>query len=169
VTAIGTMDMNKQRRSARRVSLGDGWGELARVRAAVEEYFADSTEELRSAVTMAALELAENVLKHGAGRGSGVVTMVEENGEVVLCTENGVHSAQTAQAVRKRIELIAGKGARQLYVTRMLELMQQPEPNAAGLGLLRIAYEGAFQLSCEILGDRLRIQARRRVYALPNR
>jgi Family of unknown function (DUF6272) len=118
---------------------------------------------------MAALELAENVLKHGAGRGAGSMTMAEENGEVVVCTENGVHSAQTAQAVRQRIERIAEKGARQLYVTRMLEIMQHPEPNSAGLGLLRIAYEGDFQLSCEIFGDRLRIQARRRVHAPPNR
>lgn len=160
--------MSKQERNARCVSLGDAWEELRRVRATIEEYFASSNEDLRSAATMVALELAENVLKHGADRGSGLVTMAEENGEVVISSQNRVHSAQTAQAVRQRIERIAEKGARELYINRMLEIMQQPDANDSGLGLLRIAYEGAFQLRCEILGDRLRIQARRRFNALPS-
>ena len=117
---------------------------------------------------MTALELAENVLKHGAGTGSGMVTMKEEGGEVVISTQNRVHSLQTAQAVRQRIQQIAEKGARELYVARMLEIMEQPNGRESGLGLLRVAYEGSFRLSCEILGDRLHIQARRKLNALPS-
>ena len=115
-----------------------------------------------------ALELAENVIKHGVDRGSGLVTMAEENGEIVISTQNRARSPQTAQAVRQRIDRIAEKGARELYVLRMVEIMQQPDANDSGLGLLRVAYEGSFDVSCEILGDRVRIQARRRFNALPS-
>jgi hypothetical protein len=160
--------MSQQVRSTRCLSLGAAWEELRRVRTTIEDYFADSSEDLRHAATMAALELAENVLKHGADRGSGLVTMAEENGEVVICSQNRVDSVKTAQAVRQRIQRIAEKGARELYVNRMLEIMEQPDSSDSGLGLLRIAYEGAFQLNCEILGDILRIQARRRLNALPS-
>ena len=160
--------MSPPERSKRSVSLGDAWEELQRVRATIEEYFADSSEELRAAATMAALELAENVIKHGVDRGSGLVTMAEENGEIVISTQNRARSPQTAQALRQRIDHISEKGARELYILRMVEIMQKPDANDSGLGLLRVAYEGSFDVSCEILGDRVRIQARRRFNALPS-
>jgi hypothetical protein len=160
--------MTTRERDTRCINLREAWEELQRVRTTIEEYFADSSEEVRNAATMTALELAENVLKHGAGAGSGLVTMKEEGGEVVISTQNRVRSMQTAQAVRQRIQQITEKGARELYVARMLEIMEQPNGRESGLGLLRIAYEGSFRLSCEILGDRLHIQARRRLNALPS-
>jgi hypothetical protein len=160
--------MTIQERDARCINLRDAWEELQRVRTTIEEYFSHSTEEVRNAATMTALELAENVLKHGASAGSGLVSMREEGGEIVISTQNRVRSAQTAQTVRKRIEQIAEKGARELYVARMLEIMERPNASESGLGLLRIAYEGSFRLSCEVLGDRLHIQARRRLNALPS-
>jgi hypothetical protein len=160
--------MAEGKRTARCVTLREAWQELKRVRVSIEDYFSDATEEVRTAATMTALELAENVLKHGADSGSGMVTMAQENGEIVISTQNRVRSAYGAQAVRQRIERIKEKGAREMYVARMLEIMQQPGSGESGLGLLRVAYEGAFQLSCEILGDRLLIQARRRFDALPS-
>jgi len=156
-------------RDTRRLHLRDAWEELARVRAAIEEYFADSTEEFRTAATMAGLELAENVIKHGSGSSVGSLTVSVRQGEVVIATQNQVVSTQRASAVCARIQEIADRGAREMYMTRMLELMQQPSGEGSGLGLFRIAYEGAFQLSSEVLGDRLCIYARRRLDdALPN-
>jgi hypothetical protein len=160
--------MTIQERGGRCINLRDAWEELQRVRSTIEEYFAHSTEEVRNAATMTALELAENVLKHGASVGPGLVSMKEEGGEIVISTQNRVNSLLTAQAVRRRIEQIAEKGARELYVARMLEIMDQPNARESGLGLLRIAYEGSFRLSCEVLGDRLHIQARRSLHALPS-
>lgn len=156
-------EKNDQEGRTRSIHLGSTWQELQVVRETIEAYFADRGEDLRSAATMTALELAENVLKHGADAGSGLVTMREVNGEVVISTENRVGSGRGAEAVRARIRDITEKGARELYIARMLELMQQPDSHESGLGLLRIAYEGAFRLSCEVLGDRLHIYARRRV------
>src|SRR5688572_957682 len=118
--------MTTRERDTRCINLREAWEELQRVRTTIEEYFADSSEEVRNAATMTALELAENVLKHGAGAGSGLVTMKEEGGEVVISTQNRVRSMQTAQAVRQRIQQITEKGARELYVARMLEIMEQP-------------------------------------------
>lgn len=164
---LGLHHMTNEKRETRSINLRDAWEELRRVRATIEEYFAGSPEELRTAATMTALELAENVLKYGAGSGSGLVAMTEEAGEVIISTQNRVHSVQKALAVQERIQHIAAKGARELYVARMLEIMERPSAEATGLGLLRIAYEGSFRLSCEVLGDRLHIQARRRLDALP--
>ena len=156
-------------RDTRRIHLKDAWEELARVRAAIEEYFSESPEEFRAAATMAGLELAENVIKHGSDSSVGSVTVSVREGEVVIATQNQVTSTQRASAVCARIQEIADRGAREMYMTRMLELMQAPSGQGSGLGLFRIAYEGAFQLSCEILGDRLCIYARRRLDdALPN-
>lgn len=156
-------------RDTRRLHLRDAWEELARVRAAIEEYFAESTEEFRTAATMAGLELAENVIKHGSGASVGSLTVSVREGEVLIATQNQVVSTQRASVVCARIQEIADRGAREMYMTRMLELMQQPSGEGSGLGLFRIAYEGAFQLSSEVLGDRLCIYARRRLDdALPN-
>ncbi|HEY6727901.1 MAG TPA: DUF6272 family protein [Polyangiaceae bacterium] len=159
----------KRDRDTRRINLADTWEELGRVRAAFEEYFADSTDEFKAAATMAGLELAENVIKHGTGASSGCVAVAVREGEVVISTQNQVTSTQRASLVRARIQEIADKGAREMYVKRMLELIEQPDAHGSGLGLFRIAYEGDFRLSCEILGDRLCIYARRRLDdALPN-
>ena len=156
-------------RDTRRINLADTWDELGRVRTAFQEYFSESTEEFKAAATMAGLELAENVIKHGSGSSVGSVTVSVRDGEVVIATQNQVVSTQRASVVIARIQDIADRGAREMYMTRMLELMQQPSGQGSGLGLFRIAYEGAFQLSCEILGDRLCIYARRRLDdALPN-
>src|SRR5262245_52148926 len=107
--------MAHQERQARSVSLRDAWEELKRVRASIEDYFADCTEELRAAATMTALELTENVLKYGAEPSGGLVTMAEENGEVVIATQNRVDSVQMARVVHQRIECIRERGARELY------------------------------------------------------
>lgn len=161
---MATSALSMERRS---ISLRDAWEELKRVRSSIEDYFADSSEDVRNAATMAALELAENVLKHGAEGGAGLVTMTVEKGEVVISTQNRVRSAKAAAAVSERIKRISEKDARELYITRMLEIMQGPNVPESGLGLLRIAYEGSFRLSCEVAGDRVHIQARRRIDALP--
>ena len=151
------------------IALGRVWEELRRVRTAIEEYFVESSQELRDAATMTATELAENVLKHGSDPGSGLVTLSREAGAVVISTQNRVDSTAQADAVRAHIENIADKGAREVYVARMMEVMEEPDAHRSGLGLVRIAYEGAFQLSCEVLGDRLHIHARRQTdHALPN-
>lgn len=160
---MATGDMTMERRS---INLRDAWEELKRVRSTIEEYFAQSSEDVRNAATMAALELAENVLKHGAEGGSGLVTMTVEKGEILISTQNRVKSARTAASVAERIKRIGEKDARELYITRMLEIMQGPNASESGLGLLRIAYEGSFRLSCEVVGDRVHIQARRKIDAL---
>jgi len=164
-----TTPRTKRDRDTRRIHLADTWEELGRVRAALEEYFAETPEEFRTAATMAGLELAENVLKHGTGSSTGSVTVSVREGEVVIATQNQVASTHRAEAVRARIQEIADKGAREMYVRRMIELIEQPDAPGSGLGLFRIAYEGEFRLSCEVLGDRLCISARRRLDdALPN-
>lgn len=150
-------------RNSRSISLNEAWAELKRVRREIDEYFSGESAELRSAAGMAALELAENVLKHGDDTGCGLVTLSLQDGEVVISTQNRVDSPQEARAVRDRIERIRTQGARELYVARMVQMMEEPNAAGSGLGLLRIAYEGSFRLTCELLGNQLRISARRSI------
>jgi hypothetical protein len=147
---------------AKCIALGDAWEDLRRLRTAIQEYFVDTSEEFRDAATMTAAELAENVLKHGKDS-SGMVTLANRAGEVVISTQNRVHSADQAKAVANYIASIPQRGARQMYIARLLEVMEEPDSFRSGLGLARIAYEGGFELSCEAFGDRLHIYAKRRL------
>lgn len=157
----------RSQRTSRSISLNEAWAELKRVRTEIEDYFANQSPELRMAAGMAAQELAENVLKHGDDTGCGLVTLSQEGSEIVISTQNRVDSPQQARAVRERINRITSEGARELYVMRMVQMLEEPHAagssSGSGLGLLRIAYEGSFQLSCELLGNQLRICARRNI------
>jgi hypothetical protein len=150
-------------RVPRFITLKGAWEELNRVRSSIEKYFEGESEAFRTAATMTATELAENVLKHASDPGSGMVIMAERQGEVVISTQNRVESRQAAERVRDYVRGIASKGAREMYVSRMLEIMDHPDAHRSGMGLVRIAYEGKFELSCDVLGDRLHIQAKRRL------
>ena len=152
----------------RRVRLFNGWDELARVREIAARYFCNCSEDLREAAMMTVLELSENVVKHGVPPEGGVVTMSSAQDVVLVSSQNRLLAPRSADVVAHLIRRIAEKGPRMLYVARMVEVMESPETAASGLGLLRIAYEGGFELSSELLGDRLHINAKRRIdRALP--
>ena len=46
-----------------------------------------------------------------------------------------------------------------LYVNRLQYLATKIDLNESGLGLYRIAYEGGFQLSCEMIGTMVNVHA----------
>lgn len=163
VAQVVSSEVNGRARDMRCINLRDAWHEMRRVRTAIEEHFAGAPAELRHGAILTARELAENVIEHSDEPASAAVTMTIEDGHIVISTLNRVKSPKHAHAVRERIQQIAGSEARDLYITRMLEIMQNPRAHEVGMGLLRIAYEGGFQLSCELLGERLHIQARRKL------
>ena len=151
--------------SGRSICLAGPWEQLQQVRSAIEEYLADADDDLRVAATMAGLELAENILKHGGGarHDLGWVRLAKREGRVVITAQNRLQSRMQADAIQKRLARISREGARSSYMARMSEVLADPETEESGLGLLRIAYEGGFELSCDVVGEHVHLSATRRV------
>jgi hypothetical protein len=152
--------------SEQRLRLPLSWGFIARVRSTVAEALSDQTADLRDAAVMVASELAENVIKYGEPLGDeecGFVSLVSTRDSVLLRTTNGVSSPERAAFVARQIEEIAtSEDVGALYEQRMLSLLSSSEPDSQ-LGLLRIAYEGNFRLSCSYQAPRLTICAERKL------
>ncbi|HEY4105952.1 MAG TPA: DUF6272 family protein [Polyangiaceae bacterium] len=121
--------------------------------------------QCRQAASMAAWELAENLLKYGATdptKSAGTIAVSVENNTIRVRTTNTVHSPKDARHVQETVSRIAtSPSARDLYRERLLELFGDPSQQRAQLGLLRIAFEGSFTLSCSFEAPLLEIVAER--------
>ncbi|HTA92879.1 MAG TPA: DUF6272 family protein [Polyangiaceae bacterium] len=121
--------------------------------------------ECRQAASMAAWELAENLLKYGASdptKSAGTIAISVDKNLVRVRTTNTVHSPNDARRVQETVSKISSSpSARDLYRERLLELFGDPAQHRAQLGLLRIAFEGSFKLSCSFEPPLLEIVAER--------
>jgi hypothetical protein len=119
----------------------------------------------RQATVMAVVELAENVLKYGTpddSNASGTIGIAVDNNKVRVRATNVVGSPQDGQrAVGVVSEISKAPSVTDLYRTRLKELFDNPKLERAELGLLRIAFEGAFRLSCTYSHPVLEIVAER--------
>jgi hypothetical protein len=122
--------------------------------------------ECREAVSLAVCELGENVVKYGA-RGadahSGTIGVGVDGDTIRIRATNRVGVPDDARRVADLISRISQKGAdvRDLYRNRLKELFTNPALPRAQLGLLRMAFEGGFRLSCHVRGAELEITAER--------
>ena len=116
---------------------------------------------------MVASELAENVIKYGEaleGDDGGYVSIVPDSDSITIRTVNGVSSPARAAAVMDRIAAIqAATDVGELYASRMQQMLLNPSDVESQVGLLRIAYEGNFRLSCSYEGRVLVITAERKL------
>lgn len=107
----------------------------------------------REAVVLAVAELAENVIKYGAvNHNAGAATLaIGLHGNVVrIRVKNPVKSGSEARSVVEAVSRISSSpNVRDLYRKRLAELFANPSLPRAQLGLLRIAFEGRFRLSCD--------------------
>jgi hypothetical protein len=119
----------------------------------------------REAVVLAVAELAENVVKYGAhNNGTGTATLaIGLQGKVVrIRVKNPVSSDTDARSVVDAVSRIASSpNVRELYRTRLAQLFANPALPRAQLGLLRIAFEGRFRLSCDFHDPYLELVAER--------
>ena len=108
--------------------------------------------DCRQATAMAVAELTENVLKYGASDGSpgaGTIAIGVDHNLVRIRVKNRVLSREDGERVLAGVKRIAASpNVMDLYRSRLQELFEQPALKRAQLGLLRIAFEGGFQLSC---------------------
>ena len=143
------------------------WGFIDRVRATVWEALRFQATDVREAAVMVAAELAENVIKYGEpleGDHCGYVSLSPSDGRITLRTVNGVSSAARAGKLMERIATIqASEDVGALYAARMHQMLLNPAEADSQLGLLRIAYEGNFRLSCTYEAPVLVITAERRL------
>jgi hypothetical protein len=149
----------------KRLRLPLSWSFIESVRTTVAEHLREAAPDLREAAVMVASELAENVIKYGeplVDEQCGYVTVLAGPEGVVIRTMNGVSSAARALEVKQRIETIAGaEDVEALFRARLQEMLESPADQRSSLGLLRIAYEGNFRLSCSYEAPVLTIVAQR--------
>jgi hypothetical protein len=119
----------------------------------------------REAAMMASWELAENVIKYGlldGDQATGTMTIALWPGRTLIRTENKAHWVDGAHEVISTItRLKTAASVRELYIQRMQQLLTGEGQAYTRLGLLRVAYEGGFQLSYLHEAPRLQISADR--------
>jgi len=146
---------------------------LRRDRRAVEEArrFAELAvtacdAESRQATALVVAEFAENVVKYGAlasNTTAGSIGIAVEQDTIRIRAKNAVVSPEDARKVQETISKISGaSNVMELYRNRLRELFENPKLPRAQLGLLRVAFEGGFKLSCTCRGPELEIVAERR-------
>ena len=130
------------------------------------------TPECREAVTLAVCELGENLLKYGGNDNeleAGTIGVSVEDDTVRVRAINRVNSEEDARRVRELLLQIEASavGVRELYCARLQQLFDHPELPRAQLGLLRMAFEGGFRLTCSYERSELQIVAERTCAGAP--
>src|SRR5262249_49711317 len=109
-------------------------------------------DESKQAIAMAVSEFAENLLKYSATTGdpnAGTIAIGVEQDVVRVRATNTVVSHEDALRVQDAVKKIASSpNVMDLYRGRLRELFENPNLPRAQLGLLRVAFEGGFKLSC---------------------
>ena len=124
------------------------------------------TPECREAVTLAVCELGENLIKYSSNKGelhAGTIGVSVEGDRVRVRAVNAVESQEDARRVSELVARISSSGAdvKDLYRARLQELFENPELPRTQLGLLRMAFEGGFRLSCSFDHSQVQIIAER--------
>ncbi|HEV8244769.1 MAG TPA: DUF6272 family protein [Polyangiaceae bacterium] len=127
--------------------------------------------EAKQAIAMAVSEFAENLLKYGSSEGdagAGVIGIGVEHNTIRVRATNDVVSSEDARRVQDVVQKIsASPNVKDLYRSRLRELFENPTLPRAQLGLLRVAFEGGFKLSCAFEASRLEIVAERQCGKAP--
>jgi hypothetical protein len=140
------------------------WSPLAALRAAVDRTFPGVDAEVLEAIRMAASELGENVLKYGEpvdGVAGEVTVSRTTNGVEIRSVNRLTDPRRTERVVEILGRMVSGCDLRASFEARMLQIIEQPAQESTGLGLLRIAYEGLFELSYRHVDGTLTLVAAR--------
>jgi hypothetical protein len=142
---------------------------IARTRSAVEDahrfaalVVGQCDSACVQATTLVVAELVENIRKYGGAAGQATIAIGVDDDLIRVRARNVVASdgdAHQAMATISRIS--AAPDVRELYRDRLRELFGNPAIPRAQLGLLRVAFEGGFRLSCSFTTPVLEIVAER--------
>jgi hypothetical protein len=142
------------------------WGHIREARQLVRDALAEFDKELRDAAAMTVSELLENALKYGAcaaGMPGVNFVLIVDQAEIIVEVANGVDPGENVDKLCASIDALKGAPDKEaLYITRVHELLTAPGASAR-LGLLRIGYEGGFELSYTRSDPIITITARRKL------
>jgi hypothetical protein len=120
-------------------------------------------DDLRDALAMVSEELLENAIKYSTP-GSTVSISIRHDGErVAVSVSNAVdESSAHAAALRERIDWLRrfpdAASAYRAAIGKVYETAPRPD-GEAGLGIVRIAYEGRCGVTCDLAAGRVTVTA----------
>lgn len=127
-----------------------------------EQALGASDSACREAVAMAVVEFAENLAKYGTSEQEGTIAIHVGDTGVRIRVKNIARSREDAERVMEIVkEIGSAPNVRELYRIRQQELFLDPSLPRVRLGLLRVAFEGGFRLSCSYVPPALEITAER--------
>jgi hypothetical protein len=148
------------------ISIQPVWTIVRQIRQEVDRGLTKYTHDVRAAAVMTASELVENAVKYGEAvpRAERIsFALVACDDAVRIEVANGTTNTAAVAQLRARIDAVARTENRtQLYLGRLEQLLVSPS-ESGGLGLYRIAFEGAFDLSCSYEEQVMTVTAVRRV------
>jgi len=134
------------------------WKFVRTIKTSVEQALENFPEEIRYAAGMAASELVGNAIKYGELPPPPHLTCSVDDKQLVIEVSNRVASEESALDAQRRIEQANAGQSESLFLGRLQELLMGAGQGGQ-LGLYRICYEGAFDLSYRYVDKILTITA----------
>ncbi len=139
---------------------------LRDLRKFVDDAVRELPQDVRDATIMVAVELASNAIKHGVSvpeLQAASIALTVTSTEICFEASNGVPSIEAMHGLQRRIEQISTAESReQLYMERLQQMLDDPRETGK-LGLLRIGFEGRFDLRCSYSDQIVTVVATRRI------
>jgi hypothetical protein len=119
-------------------------------------------EQVAEPIVMTSSELVENAIKYGESALNFHLSV--DSALIEIRVSNIIGKNGDYNAVEETIKRIQeSDDPFELYTERLMELMNNPQNGPTRIGLIRIAYEGKFELNCEKKDDQITIHARRKI------
>jgi hypothetical protein len=142
------------------------WTVVRRIREQVAQALAAYPENVRSATVMTASELVENAVKYGESVPNAATisfSLIASPDSLRVEVTNGSKNTDSVARLRERIAaIVAAPDKTALYMDRLEHLLSTPSESGQ-LGLYRIAFEGAYELSCTYEESVVTVNAVRRL------
>lgn len=143
------------------------WSHIREARRLVQDALSGCEPELREAAGMTISELIENAMKYGevvpAMSGARFRLSVDDDA-IEIEVQNGAADDGSVERLQKTIAAIAAATDREareaLYIARLQEMLEDPSIGGR-LGLYRIGYEGAMDLTMTCENQVVTVTARR--------
>ncbi|MCB1318858.1 MAG: hypothetical protein KDK34_01320 [Leptospiraceae bacterium] len=121
--------------------------------------------DFREATLLTAIELVENALKYSDSNGQELPVKFSfelKDGVCRIQVNNQVRNAKHRAALKDVLEKIKSEDPFKLYVKRLEALRDQPD-GYSRMGLIRIIYEGEFDLNAEFDEETVTLIATRKI------
>jgi len=133
---------------------------------AAERALSGCSDECCEAVLLAVAELSQNLIKYASRQSqpyAGTISVDFDADRVRVRAKNSIESSEDSAHVADLIAKLSLPETvpKELYRVRLRELLETPTPARTRLGLLRLANEGGFRLSCKLGPAELEIIAER--------